>query len=536
MSSHKDRFKIYSRLTTPTPDSPHYEQFKARMESLYKGSEEFKRISKKKFDDAVRIILTQSKNGAGQLTDEEIRFFLTEFNSRSFNYGLGSMPASFNIMESFFKYHPSMLFFELLQEEDYLFSFFDFIDFVTSDECSNTIDYITENLEDNVIYSFNILNDIKEITFKTSNNLEYVIGGVSMVKHEDEISLFLVSGEKADLKAKVKEFDIEGTAYGRSYIKPDDQLKKEAVKLLDLDEYWKVFLYLRIALSTKSIESKYIQKDQGDSFQTITDDFGMLQKAIPQNLDLKEYMENIIKELSEYDAIFEVAYKCLYLPEYFDKNEDLIVVEEHPTKLANETNQTSPFKKEKKYNSDYFFKYKDIWTLDKNAQKKDSFLQPDSELTIEKNGYWMKLQPGSIGKDRKGNKIHNKTWVQQTLSWYDSVKSAERQGLEVSINNEFPNEGYIYILRNAAHAVNIFKVGLTTRTVDTRARELSGTPSPDKFLIIHRWRVKDCVLAERLIHDKLAPFQVNPSRGFFEMPIEEAFDVIMPIIESVNKI
>jgi hypothetical protein len=69
------------------------------------------------------------------------------------------------------------------------------------------------------------------------------------------------------------------------------------------------------------------------------------------------------------------------------------------TSLASETNQASPFKKTKKYDSKYFFKYKDIWTLDKNEKKRTAFIEPDSELTIERNGYWMKLSPGSIGKD-----------------------------------------------------------------------------------------------------------------------------------------
>ncbi|MFK2342485.1 GIY-YIG nuclease family protein [Bacteroides fragilis] len=48
----------------------------------------------------------------------------------------------------------------------------------------------------------------------------------------------------------------------------------------------------------------------------------------------------------------------------------------------------------------------------------------------------------------------------------------------------------------------MFKVGLTRRDCETRAKELSSaTGVPDKYLIVEEFATADCVLAEKLIHE-----------------------------------
>ena len=57
---------------------------------------------------------------------------------------------------------------------------------------------------------------------------------------------------------------------------------------------------------------------------------------------------------------------------------------------------------------------------------------------------------------------------------------------------------------------NIFKVGLTKEIVKLGQRELSSaTGVPDKYLIVEEFATADCVLAEKLIHEKLDDYPIK---------------------------
>lgn len=505
---------------------------KEQLEKNPKRKKEFEKNYKK----AVSIHVTQSKNGIGFSQDEELRFFHGEFNSRTWNYGFGALPSSFNVLEGFFKWNPKLFYFELLEEEEHLFSIFDFFDFVTSKNCSGSLEYFIENVEDDLIYNYNIINDIKDLSFSTDDNKEYVIGGVSFVKRGNEVFMLLIAGETGDTKEITKNLpSYDEKQKIKSYLEPAEGRKREAVKLLGRNDIWKVNIYVRIDLENKTIDSRYIQKDQGNDFLTITDDYGMLERSIENKDNLEQLIANQTQEIKTYDSVFEAAYNLLFLPEYFDFFDDDVLPEEHPTSLNGENLRKPRFKNQPGFDSKYFFKVKDVWVLDRNVDPLNGTIKlKHTELKIERGGYWQYIGPGKLGKDKNGNPIHSRTWVEKTLTWHES--EPESPEVTISIPNSIsPNRGYIYLLRNASHELDLFKIGLTTKTVEERAKQLSGTPSPDKFLIINRWEVKDCVLAEKLIHEKLDGYRLNPKREFFKIPLEEAIEVIIPIIKDINK-
>lgn len=531
MTSSTDRHKHYRRFSSPTPDSPFYDRFMEHYKEKFRKDPKAQKESRERYKKAVSIINTQLKNGADLLVDSEFRYFLTEFNSRNFEFGFASLPSSFNVLEGFFNFRKDLFLFEMYPEEDYIFSSFDFLDFVTSDKHSKSIDYLKDSIEDEVIYSYNILNDPKEITFKSDDGMEFIFAGLSMIKRKEEIYLFVVAGEKCDLAEESKKLsELDKPGFGRSYIKPTEERKREVVPLLNYDDYRKIFLYLRINLDTKTIDTRYVQKDHGNGFYTITDDYDMLISSMKGKYE--EYIKNSIKEINSYDPIFEVAYNCLYLPEYFDQNEDDIVIEEHQTALLQEKIKPSVFKKDKIFSSDHFLKTKDIWTLDKNSKPFLNNTFSADELRIETSGYWKNIEVGKKGKDKKGEVIHNKTWVDQTLSWYETDSPTIHQTKIKSSSNK---GGYIYILHNPGHPVNLFKIGLTTKTVEERAKQLSGTPSVDRFLIAHSWPVNDCILAEKIIHQALEKYRINEKREFFQIDFSEVLSIIAPIIDDLNK-
>ncbi|MFX5476492.1 hypothetical protein ABTD55_21475, partial [Acinetobacter baumannii] len=73
-----------------------------------------------------------------------------------------------------------------------------------------------------------------------------------MIKRKDEIDLFVVAGEKCDVEEESKKLAaLEKSDFGRSYIKPAEERKREVVPLLNYQDYRKIFLYLRVNLDTK---------------------------------------------------------------------------------------------------------------------------------------------------------------------------------------------------------------------------------------------------------------------------------------------
>lgn len=89
--------------------------------------------------------------------------------------------------------------------------------------------------------------------------------------------------------------------------------------------------------------------------------------------------------------------------------------------------------------------------------------------------------------------------------------------------------GVIYVLTNRAMP-GFVKVGLTTRTSDERARELSrATGVPEAFEVVFDIVVSDVSQVEKLIHERLHEYRTNKQREFFRIPVRRA-------IESVTEI
>jgi len=525
----------FNLFGSPTPDDPGYQEFLNRAKQV-NSDPRFKREMKEKRNKAFSIAYTQASNGLGYLQDKELRYFVQEYNSRVWDHGLASMPSSFRVLEGFYEWVPDLFMFQIFEEVEHMFSVFDFVDYLTSDLNRNDLDYFLKNVEDDLIYSYNILNDINEITFKTKDSLEYVIGGVSILKRKNEAYVMLVAGEKGDTDKITNEFlNGETGTPQKSYIKSDESLKREAVKLFGKKDVWKVNLYTRIDLTTKTVDLRYVQKDMGNMLSTITDDIGMLVSSLDGDKDYSEYISNHVKQIENYDAIFEFAYKCLHLPEYFNMYDDRLTQETHPTQLFSEKLSRSVLPGKIPYNSKLFIKTREVWILDLAMKTDGSKMSlPDSEITIQKEGYWKQLEPDQIGTGKNGEIMHGRTWVSHMLSWYQTQRIPKPVEINVPlVFNE--DSGYIYIMRNAAHEVNIFKIGLTTKTVEERAGQLSSTTSsPDKYLIVHRWKVKDVKAAERIIHEKLNDYRINERREFFRISLENALPIIGEVVEMIN--
>ncbi|MGO1002026.1 GIY-YIG nuclease family protein [Lysobacter sp. CA196] len=175
-----------------------------------------------------------------------------------------------------------------------------------------------------------------------------------------------------------------------------------------------------------------------------------------------------------------------------------------------------------------------VQTLVETGCEPASVLLPPFELKVEVEGYWERLPFGTYGSGPEGERVLGRTWVRKTLSKRQaSMYGSSVAGSFSDRSQALPaaEEGYIYVLRNAAHQIDIFKVGLTRRSVSTRAAELSrGTGIPDIFLTVQSWWVPDVVYAEKRIHKILDGYRLKDAREFFKAEyavIRSAIDLVV---------
>ncbi|MEY9584279.1 GIY-YIG nuclease family protein [Sinorhizobium fredii] len=96
-------------------------------------------------------------------------------------------------------------------------------------------------------------------------------------------------------------------------------------------------------------------------------------------------------------------------------------------------------------------------------------------------------------------------------------------------------EGYIYILFNPAYRANQYKIGMTTRTPEERALEVSSaTGVPQSFEVLFSKRVADCQWAERLVHQRLAEYRSGSDREFFQVSLSIAIDILNDVTAEVG--
>lgn len=287
---------------------------------------------------------------------------------------------------------------------------------------------------------------------------------------------------------------------------------------------------MRFDLDTLTIDARYIFQDAGRSFTGLTDDMDSF-LDYEGNFHSKE-LEDSFKiqsiKIEEYASLFELCKTALFLPVFRGKYEDTISIERHPTLFGQKRNKPSFKKTNKLVKVDLkiaFRNVENIQPINRTPPSRREFKAP--ELRIETSGYWKKLSFQSRGKDKNNISIQGRTWVNKTLEWKETVVGKPISVKVVSNSAKLDNEGYIYVMRSAVHDKNVFKVGLTRRTPEERSKELSSsTSSPDHFHVMEEWDVDDCVLAEKLIHEKLSEFRVNPKREYFKAPYKKIFKVI----------
>ena len=95
-----------------------------------------------------------------------------------------------------------------------------------------------------------------------------------------------------------------------------------------------------------------------------------------------------------------------------------------------------------------------------------------------------------------------------------------------------PGAGWIYVL-STRELNDLLKIGMTTRTVEERAREInSATGVAIPFGVRRCWRVSDPQKAEKLVHQALFEFRFREDREFFRISFQVAAKDLEAVIRE----
>jgi hypothetical protein len=544
MRSHKERMAEIGFWRIPPAGSDARNRLDAAVEHLNKDVRH-KDLVKEIFKKARALVSVQSQNGIGFPADKQLREHNVEYNGRVFKGSLWDMPSSFNVVEAFNKFLPHSATFELRPERDHLFSFQHFIDWVTSGAVEDNQPDLRHLLAQGQIYSYSSTDHPSELCFAVEGGEQFGFASMSCIRFENEVSLIFLAGQRCDLEKETKGIRIAWENMRRlphrAHIEPDDSMILRAEPLIEGENFWKTVVLMRFDIEKKTVDARYILKDWGTSYDVQTDDLSTY--IDPQGNffsdDIKKTYDGATEKLRKYQSLFELSKTCLLLPQFFNTYDDNIVVERHPTGFKEFRSRIKNKKIVERVDARHWITHREVYVLRKpsvHSPDRAYFVAP--EYKIETSGFWRKLPIGTEGRDKLGRPIHGRTWVSQTLSWVE--ESSVAPAVFVKTGENLPtssNSGFIYVMRSAAHERDVFKIGMTRRTSDERARELScTTSSPDHFLVVEEWATRDCVQAERLIHAKLAEFRINPNRENFRAKYRVILSVIDEIITSIEGI
>jgi hypothetical protein len=447
--------------------------------------------------------------------------------------------------------------------------FSDFLDFATSSDAGDPL-AAAMLLQPGVIYSYNNMEAVGDLTFSFDGGKQFSFAGVSMVRHGQEVSFLLLGGVESDLTAEtesIRNSVRKTTPVGERWRIPTRPLEEHrAEPLLGSDRYWKHDLLLRLDLSTRTEQARYVLQDWGGSFFVQTDDAAVLSECKNSDAILAAGLEAV----ERCAVLFEVAKTCLLLPEYYRFKIKIAREERRPTGLTTNKRKLSSSLKLEKTPVDQRVFYRRVSAIEvqspASAPIHRSYTPPT--FKVEVDGFWRRLGPEQVGHDKDGHPVQGRTWVKGHLRWRDrperpkvvlvksSVRAARALAAAAAIEAEqkrcspagaersselkpadadTQKAGYIYVMSSPALERDIFKIGRTNADPRRRAEDLSkATGVPVQYLVVEDWWVIDCVRAEMLIHESLKEYRLTDRREFFRAPYKVIRNAIEHVIDGLR--
>ena len=488
------------------------------------------------------FVLLRMEGCSGFRMATVLRHYFLEYLNRLTTYGPHSLPTSFNMVEAFLSFNDEFKVFDIRQEREHLLRLHDYFDWYTVEhKIPDDPKILVDIMEEGLIYSFDLAGDTGEFTISTEGS-NLAIAGVSLIRHENELSVILLAGENppnppdSEIPAK-RELKSDYPVQGHEDIAPSPDLSIQDRYLDGMAEFSKVIILTRFDLEAKKHDVRSVNLDIGYSYLVFTDDKESLTGLTKE--DLNNILEKSLSGLKRYGQLFSALTSLIYLPIIFVAEPDRVIDSKFVTELYINKQKHHIKKATKEFGKDTYQLHRIVKCLsstDTNnlVQGGQRIIDPPN-FSFESTGFWRPLEPNKIGTDKDGNSIVGKTWVERV----DSYSTSSPESFIIQNIREVPkgdDPGVVYIVRSASHGNDIYKVGLTRRSAEERAHELgtsTGVPLP--FGVLANWEVANCSLIEKEAHLRLKQYRVNKNREFFRASLSTIVAAVEQTISDTEK-
>ncbi|MGV9008332.1 GIY-YIG nuclease family protein [Brevundimonas sp.] len=528
-NSRHERFKHFMRVASVRPDNPRTASldavWRARLDTK-EDRKERQRLAEK----ALGIALAFGHNGPGFAADRYLRNFLNEYNNRTFlTYG-DQQPSSFSVVSDFLEPEEKIMVLRLIEEQMHLFDLSEFLEFHTGPESNSSP---LTDLPELVSYEFSQSGNPAFIELPDLST--YRFGGFCLVRNGSSVSAMAILGEPTT--GESEETGPDQLDPEKPFLK-DIEIDRTPEDFFGIEGYAPLIFLINIDAETRAYTSRFVLQETKTSFNVIYDDpytEEYRKQAMPENFE--EFSALNKQRMKSYDSLFLMILSLFDLPAYFDKFEDDIRLERHPTALKLERPPRRILMALASAPRDLLIRHRSVSHLRRYNLKAEvrDFAFGSEGLHRETSGHWKPVALGATGLDKHGHEVVGKTWVTKDLTWYQRSDADGPRG-EIAVGgggHRADDAGYIYVMRNPAHPRNVVKIGWTGREPDQRADDLSSTSGQiDKFLVVESWRVRDPRYVESRIHAALAKNRVTDSREFFSGTYKDIRRVIISHLEG----
>lgn len=488
----------------------------------------------KKFGELIpKFLVARSEDGSNLPLSNQLRYYIEEFANRIFTAGFDSMPTSFVVMQSFTKVDREFLLFDLLPEIEHLLSLREYLRWYEATP-PLSLSALSDVLKEDWIYSFEFLGDPLEIELQTG--ITSIVTGIALVRQAHEVSCMLLGGQKPLFISReaaghvVKDSEIFP---GReSLFEKENKYNYEDAFLPGSPEFGKALMFTRFDLNSQTFGSRFVHLDFGKGFHVITDDQSVFDD-IPLEAQLS-HLERSKHDLKLYDKLYSTLSSCLFLPIFCLEKQAGVQKIEVTTKLGVDYKKLRAIRRLLGTRSMQGVRTLHLYPNIGESTVKASISVRPPKLQSRRDGYWKIIDPLQLGVGPDGNRVVGRTWVTRQETWL--AGSPEAVVINAMRKRIGPDVGQIYLQRSPGLAVGLYKIGLTRRTSDERATELSAsTSAPLPFEVLAEWEVSNCSQVEHEIHNRLDAFRVNPKREFFAADLRIIFSTIQTVVQEDEK-
>ncbi|MEQ8694278.1 MAG: GIY-YIG nuclease family protein [Gammaproteobacteria bacterium] len=466
-----------------------------------------------------------------------MRTFFVEYFHRILEHGPDSLPSSFNVIESFLFPNTEFLSFDLREEREHLLQVDDYFDWYSRENLPRDPRLLMDSMEDGIVYSFDMASDASGYRIQTEESA-IVLAGIALVRHANELSCLLVAGENPphppdkEILERLEDTSGYTPRIGRESIVPDPVFTVKSRYLDGFPEHARVLMLTRFDLEASNYNVRYINLDTGPSYSVMTDDLSSLD-AMDLG-DLIELKKHLLEGLKRYDALFSALASLIYLPLVFIDEHEHTHNETFTTEFFLRKDEGTAKKVVAEFNEPVYMYERTIRclaTLERSADATHRIVPP--EMKFMRDGYWKPLAPGQIGQGKNGERIAGQTWVSRMDSW-SAQRPDEFLLKRPSLSLKGDDPGIVYIMRSPAHDLEVYKVGLTRKSAEGRADDLSRTAAPLKFGILAQWDVGNCRAVEQEVHNRLNAYRINPKREFFHCKLTDIVSCVDQVIKDLE--